>query len=137
LLLALSPTAALLWPAKKIAAGTAMVGAVAYCIFSGSEVATERSLVMTLVMLGAVLLDRPALSMRNLAIAALIVLAREPEALLGPSFQMSFGAVAGMMTLVPLLQWKKPEGRPETLIDRTLRWVFHAVTGLIATTLVA
>src|SRR3712207_7929846 len=37
----------------------AMVGATAYCIFSGSEVATERALVMTLVMLGAILVDRP------------------------------------------------------------------------------
>jgi competence protein ComEC len=135
--LALAPAAALLWPVKKIAAGAAMIGATIYCVFSGSDVATVRSLVMTLVMFGAVLVDRPALSIRNLAIAALIVLAREPEALLGPSFQMSFGAVAAMMGLVPLLQWKKPEGRPETLVDRTLRWAFHAVTGLIATTLVA
>ena len=79
-LLAAIPTLALLWPVKKIAAGIAMLGATAYCVFSGSEVATERALVMTLVMLGAVLVDRPALSMRNLALAALIVLAREPEA---------------------------------------------------------
>jgi competence protein ComEC len=70
-----------------------MIGAVAYCVFSGSEVATERSLIMILVMLGAILIDRPALSMRNLALSALIVLAREPETLLGPSFQMSYAAV--------------------------------------------
>ena len=70
-----------------------MIGAVAYCVFSGSEVATERSLIMILVMLGATLIDRPALSMRNLALSALIVLAREPETLLGPSFQMSYAAV--------------------------------------------
>ena len=77
---ALAPALALLWPVKKIAAVLAMVGATAYCIFSGSDVATERSLVMTLVMFGAVLVDRPALTMRNLAIAAIVVLAREPEA---------------------------------------------------------
>ena len=63
----------------------------------GSEVATERSLVMTLVMFGA---DprRPAGARRcaTSRIAALIVLAREPESLLGPSFQMSFGAVAAL-----------------------------------------
>ena len=80
-LLALAPAAALLWPVKKIAAAIAMAGASAYCVFSGSEVATERSLVMTLVMLGAILVDRPALSIRNLTLAALIVLAREPESL--------------------------------------------------------
>jgi len=70
-----------------------MLGAVAYCVFSGSDVATERSLFMILVMLGAILVDRPALSIRNLALSALIVLAREPETLLGPSLQMSYAAV--------------------------------------------
>eukprot|EP01036_Dinobryon_divergens_P040341 gene40341-53320_t len=78
----------------------AMAGSVAYCVFSGAEVATVRSLIMTLVMLGAILVDRPALSMRNLALAAMIVLLREPEALLGPSFQMSFGAVAALIAFL-------------------------------------
>jgi competence protein ComEC len=86
-LLAAIPVLALQWPVKKIAAVTAMLGAVAYCVFSGSEVATERALVMTLVMLGAILVDRPALSMRNLALSALIVLAREPEALPARAFR--------------------------------------------------
>ncbi len=75
----------------------------AYCAFSGWDIAAERSLVMTLIMLGAILVDRPALSMRNLALAALIGLAREPEALLGPSFQMSFGAVAGLVACARLI----------------------------------
>ncbi|MFC7400336.1 ComEC/Rec2 family competence protein [Chelatococcus sp. GCM10030263] len=95
--LALIPGLALVWPVKKLAALVGMTGAIAYCLFSGAEVATQRSLVMTLVMMGAILIDRPALSMRNLALAALICLAIRPEALLGPSFQMSFAAVAGMI----------------------------------------
>jgi competence protein ComEC len=95
--LALFPAVALRHPIKKWAATFAIVGVVAYDIFAGSEVATERSLVMILVILAAVLLDRPALSMRNLAMAALIILALEPEQLLGPSFQMSFAAVAAMI----------------------------------------
>ncbi|WP_414471132.1 ComEC/Rec2 family competence protein [Microvirga sp. M2] len=136
-LLALGPGLALRWPVKKIAAVAAMIGATAYCVFSGSDVATERSLIMTLVMFGAVLADRPALSMRNLSIAAIVVLAREPEALLGPSFQMSFGAVAAMMTLVPLLQRERAESRPATLIDRGLSWAGRSALSLVTTTLVA
>ena len=97
--LCLFPTIALNGPVKKISAVFAMLGATAYCIFAGSEVATERSLIMILVMLGAVLVDRPVLSMRNLAVAALIVIAREPESVMGPSFQMSFAAVAAMVAL--------------------------------------
>jgi competence protein ComEC len=103
-LLALSTHAALRWPVKKIAALVAMAGATAYCVFSGAEVATERSLIMILVMLGAILIDRPALSLRNLALSALIVLAREPETLLGPSFQMSYAAVAA---LIAAAEWAR------------------------------
>lgn len=96
-LLALFPALALRYPIKTWAAIFAMGGSVAYCIFAGSEVATERSLVMTLIILGAVVFGRPAFSMRNLALAALVVMLLEPQALLGPSFQMSFAAVAAMI----------------------------------------
>ena len=135
-ILALSQTVALQWPVKKIAAGGAMIGATAYCIFSGSEVATERSLVMTLVMLGAILVDRPALSMRNLAISAIIVLLREPETILGPSFQMSFGAVAALIAFAerwnarPVVEKRSPGGR-------LLRGIWLAAAGIVTTTLLA
>ena len=94
---ALFPGLVLARPIKVWAALFAMVGASAYCLFSGSEVATQRTLIMTLVMLGAVVAGRSAISMRNLAMAALLVLALDPNALLGPSFQMSFAAVAAMI----------------------------------------
>ena len=96
-LLAMSRTLALHYPIKKWAAGLAMVGAVAYDIGTGSRVGTERALFMTLIMLGAVLFDRQAFSMRNLALAALAVIVFEPEAILGASFQLSFAAVAGLV----------------------------------------
>lgn len=82
-LLALSPTLALNYPIKKWAAGAAIIGAIAYDVMTGSRVGTERALVMTLIMLSAVMLDRHALTMRNLAFAAILVLLFEPEALLG------------------------------------------------------
>jgi competence protein ComEC len=137
-LLALIPGVVERHPIKKWAAGLAMLGATAYCIFSGSEVATERSLVMTLVMLGAVLFDRPALSMRNLAIAAIIVLLREPETMAGPSFQMSFAAVAAM---IAAHEWwaslprapREPTGWGGILIRR----LGLVLAGSLATTLIA
>jgi len=67
-LFALSPAALLALPVKSIAAVAAIVAAVAYDIFAGSEIATERSLVMTLIVFGAVLAHRRAISMRNLAL---------------------------------------------------------------------
>ncbi|WP_197279637.1 ComEC/Rec2 family competence protein [Bosea sp. AAP35] len=134
--LALSRTLALGFPIKKIAALAAMAGATAYCVFSGAEVATVRSLIMTLVMLGAILVDRPALSMRNLALAAIIVLLREPEALLGPSFQMSFGAVAALIAFAE--RWEeRSRAQPPSALPWPLRPLWIAVTGIIVTTLLA
>jgi hypothetical protein len=59
-------------------------------------VGTERALFMTLIMLTSVLLDRQALTMRNLAIAAALVILIQPEAIMGASFQLSFAAVAAL-----------------------------------------
>jgi len=97
--LALSPTLALRYPIKKWAAAVAIIGALFYDIATGSRVGTERALVMTMIMLAAVILDRQALTMRNLAFAALVVIAIEPEALLGASFQLSFAAVAALVAV--------------------------------------
>jgi competence protein ComEC len=135
-LLALTP-AALLWPVKKVAAVIAMAGAGAYCVFSGSEVATERSLITTLVMFGAILVDRPALSIRNCAIAALVVLAREPETLLGPSFQMSFGAVLALIALASGLQRQDGDGLPASWPEKAVRRLLRSLVGLVSMTLVA
>ncbi|WP_332687200.1 ComEC/Rec2 family competence protein [Bosea sp. (in: a-proteobacteria)] len=135
-LLALSQSVALVWPVKKLAAVAAMLGATAYCIFSGAEVATVRSLIMTLVMLGAILVDRPALSMRNLALAAIIVLAREPEALLGPSFQMSFGAVAALIAFAERWQERPPDSAAASW-PWPLRPLWLSACGILVTTLLA
>ncbi len=98
-ILALSSTLALNYPIKKWAAALAMLGACGYALFTGSRVGSERALFMTLIMLGSVLADRPALTMRNLGFAALAVIALEPEALLGASFQLSFAAVAALVAV--------------------------------------
>jgi hypothetical protein len=55
---------------------------------------------MTLILLGAVIMDRRALTMRNLAFAVFAVVAIEPEAILGVSFQLSFAAVAALVAVM-------------------------------------
>jgi competence protein ComEC len=98
-LLACSRTLALNYPIKKWSAALAILGAIFYDLATGSRVGTERALVMTIVMLTAALFDRPSLSMRNLAFAVFFVVAFEPEALLGASFQLSFAAVAALVAV--------------------------------------
>jgi competence protein ComEC len=99
-LLALSPTLALRYPIKKWAAAIAIVGAIAYDACTGSRVGTERALIMTLIVLGAVIVDRRALTMRNLGLAVLAVVALEPEAILSVSFQLSFAAVGALVAVL-------------------------------------
>ncbi|MCG6882944.1 MAG: ComEC family competence protein, partial [Silicimonas sp.] len=92
LALAAAPGIALAVPAKKIAAIGGLGAGAAYLVLSGGNVATERAFVMVAVMFGAVLADRRAVTLRAVAVAALIVLTLNPEALYGPGFQMSFAA---------------------------------------------
>ncbi len=96
-LFALSRTLALLYPIKKWAAVAAVAAALCYDTLTGSRVGTERALIMTLIMLGAVLCDRQPLTMRNLALAALVIMIVEPETILGASFQLSFAAVGALV----------------------------------------
>jgi competence protein ComEC len=65
---------------------------------------------MTLIMLTAVILGRPALTMRNLALAALTVIIFEPEAILGASFQLSFAAVAALVAVYEARTAKRMKG---------------------------
>ena len=117
-LLALSPTLALRYPIKKWAAGAAMLGSFAYDLATGSRVGTERALIMTLIVLGAVMLDRRALTMRNLALAVLAIVALEPEAILGVSFQLSFAAVAALVAVMEARLARGEAGRDPFLPQR-------------------
>lgn len=100
---ALLPALALRVNSKKLAVGVALGVAFFYLLLSGANVATERAFLMVCVMLGAILLDRRALTMRSVALSAVILLLREPEALGEPGFQLSFAAtivlIAGFAAL--------------------------------------
>lgn len=84
--------------AGKIAAFIALLVAGAYLALSGADVAAERSFVMVAVMLGAVICDRAAISLRNLAVSACFILLWQPHEIMGPSFQMSFAATAALIS---------------------------------------
>lgn len=107
-LLVLVPAWALYLPTKKIAAIAALICAAAYLAISGASVATQRAFVMVAVGLCAVLADRQVISLRSVAMAALVLLVLQPHALVGPGFQMSFaattGLIAGFEVMRPLQQ---------------------------------
>lgn len=97
--LALVPYIALRFPIKKLAAGVAIGAGFAYLLLSGGNVATQRAFIMTLVVLLAVILDRPAFTLRAVALAAILVLLIRPDSLLGAGFQMSFAATTALIAV--------------------------------------
>lgn len=101
-LLALVPVLTVAFPIKKWAAAGALAAAAFYLLLSGAEVATQRSFYMTAVVLIAVMVDRRAVTFRTLALAAIVVLMLAPEAVVHPSFQMSFAATLGLVALVQI-----------------------------------
>lgn len=138
-LLALSPSLALRRPIKKWAAAGALGAAVFYLVLSGASVSTQRSFVMVAVVLFAVLLDRRAFSVRNVAVAAMIILLLTPEALLTVSFQMSFAAtlalIAGFEYLAERRRVRVRRGpvAPRTVRRTALYWIGGlALTSLLA-----
>ena len=99
-LLALVPVLTVTFPIKKWSAVAALLAAAFYLLLSGAEVATQRSFFMTAVVLIAIMVDRRAVTFRTLAVAAMVVLLIAPEALVHPSFQMSFAATLGLVALI-------------------------------------
>ena len=87
------------FPVRKWAAATALGTAFIYLLLSGFAVSTQRAFVMVAVMLVAVMFDRRALTLRNVALAALVVLSMQPEAVFHPGFQMSFAAAGALISV--------------------------------------
>lgn len=98
LFLACIPYVALHYPIKKWAAICAIIVAFAYMILAGATVPTIRAFIMTGLVLFAIVLDRSALNMRLVALAAIVIMVMTPEAIMGPSFVLSFAAVAALIT---------------------------------------
>ena len=98
-LLALWPWLTLRLRLPVVAAGVAALTGIGYTLLTGAEVPTVRSCAGALLVLLAVAIGREPLSLRMLAIAAFLVMLLWPEAVVGPSFQMSFASVLAIISL--------------------------------------
>ncbi|WP_198148403.1 ComEC/Rec2 family competence protein [Elstera litoralis] len=96
--LALVPAIALRVDTKKLAVWPTAALVLLYGVLAGWDVPVQRSVIMTGVVLLAILLDRTPLTLRTVAVAAVLVLLGSPEALLNPGFQMSFAAVIALIS---------------------------------------
>lgn len=130
--LSLLPGLSLRFQTKKLAAALALVAGVGYLALSGATVPTQRAFAMVAVALVAVLFDRPAITLRALAVAAMVVLLVRPVSLFDAGFQMSFAATVALVATFEAL----PIGR-QGGTRHPLRLVALYLAGIAATSLVA
>ena len=136
-LLAASPRMALRFPIKKIAAIIALVGGALYLTLSGAAISTQRAFVMIAIMFVAVCLDRPAISQRNVALAALVILIPRPESVMDVGFQMSFAAVTALVAIYENSRSRLPSFGERSLWSSKMRLAWMYFWGIALTTLVA
>ncbi|HHY51133.1 MAG TPA: ComEC family competence protein [Alphaproteobacteria bacterium] len=116
---------------KRLAAGGGILAALLYFAISGGNVAALRATIMIVLVFGAVIVGRRALTMRNVAIAALLVLLTDPAAAFRPSFQLSFAAVTALIGAWELA--RRREGRERNLWQQFLGYVAGiAITSFVA-----
>lgn len=137
--LALFPLLSLRHPIKKWAAIAGISGTYAYLLISGGTPPAVRSAVMISIMFVAILLDSPALALRNVGLAALVILAVSPPSLIDVGFQMSFACVVALISGIEAwTTWRNRRGQGEAKAANKLvasLFVLLATIGL--TTLIA
>lgn len=95
--MALMPHTASRFALHKYASLIGLAGAALYVVLSGASISASRAFLMAVLIILAILTDRLALTLRNVAIAALILLAINPLALFSAGFQMSFAATTALV----------------------------------------
>ncbi|MBR0674098.1 ComEC family competence protein, partial [Roseomonas soli] len=105
-----------------------------YMLLTGAQVPMQRSFATAVLVTLALLTGRQAISLRSLALAAAAVMLVAPDALLGPSFQMSFAAVLALIA-----GWEAMKG-PMARLRGDGAWWRHAAVfavGLVGTSVLA
>ena len=136
LVLAMVPGMALRFPIKKIAAVMAILAAAAYLLVSGTTHATVRAFIMISIMMLAIVCDRPAIALRNVALAALAILILTPESLFSVGFQMSFAAVIALVSAYEFDRDRR-RNRQAGVRRGSLVLAVWFIFGIIATTVIA
>jgi competence protein ComEC len=124
-LLALSERLAVRFNLVLVSAGFGALAGIAYTLLTGMQVPTVRACIAAVLVLGGIALGREAISLRLVAVGALVVLLFRPEAIGGASFQMSFAAVT---SIIVLHQWRPVRA---LLSPREEGWPMRAARGFL------
>jgi len=120
---------------RAVAAASALITCAAYWALTGASASTTRAFVMAAIAFCAIILNRPALTLRGLAIAALAILITTPDAALAPGFQMSFAATLALVAAFEMERDRR-EAAEEPRASR-FDWIWRAIAAAALTSLVA
>ena len=93
---------------SKLAAFLTCLPVIGYTCLAGFQVSSQRAMIMVLAFLWSVILGREKEVWSTLALAALLILAVDPQAMFSISFQLSFIAVIGILWLTPAILKRIP-----------------------------
>ena len=131
------PALALRAPGKVIAAIGGLATVIAYLALSGAHPPARRAAITAGIAFLAMILGRRAFSLHSLSVAALVVLALEPECVVQPGFQMSFCATGALIALAEARPHNTSTSRDVPLVFRALQRVFDSLVGLAVVATVA
>ncbi len=123
------------WPRRRIewARSAATLSILALYVFvAGASVSVVRAFVMVAVLIVGRATERRVDTLSALALAAILLLLHRPAALSDVGFQLSFGAVAALVTLTPLLNALVPDRVRQSAVGML---VAGSVTTSVAATL--
>ncbi|MEO1331305.1 MAG: ComEC/Rec2 family competence protein, partial [Pseudomonadota bacterium] len=125
--------------AKKIAALLGLVAGAGYLLLSGGALPTQRAFIMAAVAFGAILVDRPPITLRAVAAAAILILLLKPESVFDAGFQLSFAATTAMVAFFEATRrfWARSPQRLQESGSGALRAVLLWAAALVAASAVA
>lgn len=124
---------ALRYPIKKWAAIGALGGGAFYLLLSGGAWSAQRAFIMAAIVFLAILFDRRGISLRNAALAAIVIMVLRPEAVMSAGFQMSFAAVVALIATFSYIEERRTQSDDHSRLAKALRFA----GGLALTSFVA
>ncbi|WP_125215635.1 ComEC/Rec2 family competence protein [Rickettsiales endosymbiont of Stachyamoeba lipophora] len=130
----LLPNYAQIYDFKKIAAGMSIIASFIYLLLSGAHVAAVRAFIMSLIIMIGIIFIRQVTPMRTLSFAAIIILVLNPHVIYQPSFQMSFSAVLGLISLCKFyVKYLQPKF---TTLNFIKKFILYSI-GIISSSIIA
>jgi len=133
-LLVLIPPISNRYNVKKIAAMMALIASSAYLVMADFPISAVRAYIMIAFMFTAVLLDREAVTVRSLMIAATVILLIYPSSLVEAGFQLSFSATLALV--VSYRTFRMVQGTPDEQHSWVRRILLYLL-GIIISSLIA